>query len=273
MRPPILTKPAPANNALRTELAEYVKTLPPDLPYEELMPRAAEAGWSYRLEQVEVRAEAVLRQNPNQTLATHNTQLLVTFEVYAIKGDAELPFGPASIWVNHQMLDVSFAARVQLIPTLNWLFFGRLPPAVPQTERQEAAAGEPVTVDMGSVQGDVALPKVEEAPSVVGQKLIPDRVLIRERTPDGIPVFADLYELGEDVGYTDTIIDNVTRIVRDWAAGVDTDMTLTVFGQLNKRMIEFISDLGTPTERAALIGVIDERRATLRAPPVLRRSA
>ena len=249
---------AAANKAPSTtflaELDTFTSNLGP-LDYSKLLPAAYEAGYRYRLAQKSVER------------IEHGA--LVTFDVLIGKTDVPLEFyDTISIAVENQS-PVSLAARVRAIPTLIYLFFGRLPPA---PEAQTTAPPAERTVEMRDA--DVVLEPQEEGGEYVpaAPPLAAPRV-VDHMEPDGVPIFADLYALGNPSA---DVIAAVLDKVDDFLQRAQSVETINAMGVKNPMMIKFIKDLGTPEDSAELMDMITKRR-NLVAPPVLsnarRRSA
>jgi hypothetical protein len=238
-------------SALLTELNAFATNIG-NLDYDKLLPTAAEAGWGYRLVEKSI-------------LFTPQGHTLVTFDVQVGKDGTFEFFDTISITVPGGAGPTSLVARVQSTQTLIYLFFGRLPPQV-------AAPAQPAAQTIRTDDVDIVLPDVEEQQEYVNKPLPPIEVVARHE-PDGVPIFVDLYALGDPSA---EVITAVLDAVDDFLERAQSVETINAMGTKNPMMIKFIKDLGTPEDSAALMDMITRRR-NLVAPPVLsnarRRSA
>jgi len=229
-------------SALLTELNAFATNIG-DLPYDKLLPTAAEAGWGYRLVEKSV-------------LFTPQNHTLVTFDVLVGKDGTFEFFDTISITVPGGAGPTSLVARVQSTQTLIYLFFGRLPPQVAPPAQQPAQ-----TIRTDDV--DIVLPDDV-------QEYVPDTVaappeVVARHEPDGVPIFVDLYALGDP---SSEVITAVLDAADDFLERAQSVETINAMGTKNPMMIKFIKDLGTPEDSAALMDMITRRR-NLVAPPVL----
>lgn len=226
------------------EMREFAKNVS-GLPYDQLMPAAAEAGWDYTMQQTEA-------------VGLADGSVLVTFQVFVGKEGKFEPFDLLTIRTT--AAPVSVSARLTAVQSLPYLFFGRLPPAPP------AQAAEPINVRVPpNSSGDVVIPDDEpEQEYVPDTDPAPPEVVARHE-PDGVPIFVDLYALGDP---SSDVIAAVLDEVDDFLQRAASVETINAMGAKNPMMIKFVKDLGTEKDTAELMDMITRRRNMV-APPVL----
>lgn len=243
--------PAKTNSSpMLAELRKFAANVI-DLPYEQLLPTAAEAGWEYRLVQRDV-------------VFTPLNEYMVTFDVLVGREGTFEPLDAVSVTIpasaNRPVYPVSLVARVQALQTLIYLFFGRLPPQPAPTEHVE--------VEAPAGGGDIVLSD-EDAPDDGGEYV--DRgpadpiQVVASREPDGVPIFVDLYSLGDPSA---EVIAAVLDEVDDFLERASSVEQINAMGMKNPEMIKFIKDLGRPEDAEKFKDMVDRRR-NLVAPPVL----
>ncbi|MFA5898825.1 MAG: hypothetical protein WC829_06895 [Hyphomicrobium sp.] len=235
------------------ELVKFVETIGADVPYEKLLQTATEAGWQYRL----VQKDAQLFDDGNT---------LLTFDVQVGRDGVYDQFDAVSIKLLPNIGPVSLAARLQLVPTLIYLFFGRLPPQ----------AGAPVqhqTINAGPGDGDIVLPGADGGEYVNGGETDePEGLDLIDRTePDGVPIFKDLYAVGEEAGtIVDTLLEQLGAFLK--SAG-SVEQVLAVYTK-NDETMQFLKDFGDDQDKADLKSLLDqakERLTRAAAPPAMTR--
>jgi hypothetical protein len=232
-------------SALLHELDQFASNLGP-LDYTKLMSAAYEADYRYKL----VQKSAEL---------TSTGATLVTFEVLVGKTDVPFElFDTVSIVIEPGQSSVSLAARVRVVTTLIYLFFGRLPPEV----RQPAAPVQTVRTD----DVDIVLPREEDD----GGEYIDDPAdapldVVDHHEPDGVPIFVDLYALGDPSA---DVIYAVLEEVENFLERAQSVETINALALKNPELIKFIKDLGTEADTAKFRDMVSRRKALV-APPVL----
>lgn len=241
---------APKISSFLPELRKFAENLN-TVSYDALLSAARDAGWSYFLQQTEATGQS-------------DGTVLVTFQVFVGKDDKFEPYDLLSVKVAPGPGPVSAVARRIALESLVPLFFGRYP--------QVAAPAQPAAQTIRTDDVDIVLPDVEEQQEYVNTPLPPIEVVARHE-PDGVPIFVDLYALGDPSA---EVITAVLDAVDDFLERAQSVETINAMGTKNPMMIKFIKDLGTPEDSAALMDMITRRR-NLVAPPVLsnarRRSA
>ncbi len=242
--------PAKTNSSpMLTELRKFAVNVI-DLPYEQLLPTAAEAGWEYRLVQRDV-------------VFTPLNEYMVTFDVLVGREGTFEPLDAVSVTIpassGRPVYPVSLVARVQALQTLIYLFFGRLPP--------QPAPAEHVEVRTDDV--DIVLPEGEGEAEQEQEYIVEDDIepinVVASREPDGVPIFVDLYSLGDPSA---DVIAAVLDEVDDFLERASSVEQINAMGMKNPEMIKFIKDLGRPEDAEKFKDMVDRRR-NLVAPPVL----
>jgi len=239
--------PAPKTPSLLPELRTLAANLAA-LPYDQLLPAAAEAGWLTQLQQVDA---------TGQTDGT----VLVTFQVFVGKDDSFEPYDLLSVKVAPGPGPVSAVARRIALESLVPLFFGRYPQvAAPAKQEWQTVQAKPGT-------DDIVIPDTDDdgGEYLPGEQTAAPIEVVARHEPDGVPIFVDLYALGDP---TTDVITAVLDAADDFLERAQSVETINAMGTKNPMMIKFIKDLGTPEDSAALMDMITRRR-NLVAPPVL----
>lgn len=216
-----------------------------DLPYDQLLGAAAEAGWLTQLQQVDAVGQS-------------DGTVLVTFQVFVGRGDKFEPYDLLSVKVAPGPGPVSAVARRIATESLVPLFFGRYP--VPMTNQK------PVEVRTDDV--DIVLPETDDTGGEYvddGLSATPRIDVIARMEPDGVPIFVDLYSLGDPSA---EVITAVLDEVDDFLERASSVEQINAMGMKNPEMIKFIKDLGRPEDAEKFKDMVDRRR-NLVAPPVL----
>lgn len=227
----------PPRASILPDLQTYLRSVAPDAPYENLGSDAAAAGWIWRLRQVDI---ALVKDG------LEHPALLVHFEVLIGKELDKLEvFDTVSVMLNAVPGPISAAARLQLTETLLYLFFGRLPPKPPTAEYPKpntepvydarttnAALDQALTFGQGSEDGDDTEP--EQEPIEQGTLNV-----VIGKTPDGLPLFEDLYALGEDSG---AVVDAFMDVFIEAINQIKSIETLHAFYNKSVKAVEFVKD-------------------------------
>ncbi len=92
------------------------------------------------------------------------------------------------------------------------------------------------------------------------QEFEPAVAVVERYTPDGLPVFSDLYRLGEPGPVVaDAVLDAIEKVL----PSITTPAALMALGQLNAEAIEFVTDLGTKEQKLELKQMVDRRKAEI----------
>lgn len=240
-----MASPSKTSSALFADLAAFVANLG-DVPYDKLLSTAAEAGWTYRLTQRDL-------------VFLPNGGTLLTFDVHVGRDGTLEFFDSVSLGVpgNNGLYPVSLIARAQIVPTLIQLFFNRLPPMVAQPPKS------PAVIDATGTEGDIVLPG-ENAPAD-----LPRLDVVARREPDGVPIFRDLYAMGDP---TADVIGAVLDELDDFLQRASSVEQIDAMGRKNPHVISFVKDLGKQADVDEFMGLVNERRNIL-APPQLTATA
>lgn len=229
--------------SLIPELYRFVRTIPADAPYDQLSAMAQSAGWIWRLVEHDTRS-------PTPGL------YLIQFDVMIGKatGDFELEyFDTISMSVPVEAPSPSLIARLNAQVALTYMVFGRLPPAPQQTPAPQPAPVAPELVASAPEPEEVEWQKPVKAP--VAPKDLPLAV-VKRRTPDGIPVMGDPYEMN---GTPDEI---VAAILDTFASGAEEANDKTILNTLwskNDSAVEFVKDFGSAEDKARLRNIFKVR--------------
>lgn len=232
---------APKTPSFLPELKAFAANLK-DVPYDKLLETAAAAGWDYQLQQVDA-------------IGLADASVLVTFQILVGKpaeGRYE-PFDVVSARLPPAPGPVSLAARMQLMPTLVWMFFGRLPPP-------PAAAEQTIDMDR-QPDGDVKLPGEEPLAPEPEQEYVPRREmkmpnLVDHVEPDGVPIYIDLDSVPEQFD-SGTIIDALLEDMDRAAVRFDSKAQVLALYSKNADAVDFLKELGTEADKVRLKELLD----------------
>lgn len=208
-----------------------------DTPYENLLTKAAEDGWNLRLTQ---RGEPV----------AHAHGVLINFDVLLGKDGGPLERVETITFNTSPTIGpVSMLARMNANTTLIHLFFGRLPP---EPDRAPAPpADEPTYVR----EADDTPPPRER---VYADE--PDIAVVERRTPDGLPIFGDLYALGQP---GPVVVEAVLDVMSDTLPEVTSIAALTALWTNNVEAMQYVQDLGESDQRQQLKRMLDRRKSEI----------
>lgn len=214
-----------------------------DAPYQDLEAAIRAAGWSWSLVEREV--------------AGTQHGYLVWFDLVVTDPDgvsgvlsrvtAALPSNIAA---------VSLGGRFALQQTVLYLLAGRTPPA-PEKAAPAPAPTDRYEIDATGDDGDIVL---EETPSWRDAPVAEAVDVVASKTPDGLPVFRDLYAMGAPGR---EIVAAVLREIEDCLAAIVTSDQLDTLYRLNAEAVEFVKDIGTPQDLERLKQVIAKKRGLI----------
>jgi hypothetical protein len=237
----------PMRKSVIPELYRFVRSLPADMPYADLAGAAQSAGWVWRMTEDGCHVAA-----PGLAM--------VRFRVEIGKATADMGleyFDSITMMVPAEAPSPSLIARLNATVALTYMVFGRLPPQaapVPQPERaavSEIEEAPPVTKAPASAEEDIPWTKpVEKKPINV----------VDSRTPDGLPVLADLYDVE---GSADDIVETALGIFENALELAQNQAALTALWNKNGAAIEFIKDFGSPDDKDRLAGMFKTRAKAL----------
>lgn len=243
-----------------TSLVADILTLPErykDVPYDQLAAKFAADGYAvYLTEQA--------------ATPTYGGQVLMTFDLLVGNGTTTERFDSVTLCMGQSPGPISIAARVAARESVTYLLTGRLPPPQnPMTApAQQPAAGYPEQAngvdEADEPENEQAAPEggeyVDDAPAE------PTIQVVERREPDGLPVFADLYEIegpGVTTGGIIKAVLDVTRLFLDDASSLEQ---VDALASKNPDMISFVQDVGTPENIKSLIGMVEEKKNILNRP-------
>jgi hypothetical protein len=253
---------APPRKSIAPSTLEQLMALDlSNIPYEDIGKTLLASGWYTALRETAVQPSPV-----GTTLITFDLMVgtaLATLERFD-QITVSLAAGPGPI---------SVAARLAARESVIFMLTGRLPPNQPKpatvqeqvAPRQTNGRAEPEqTVDMSASDDDVLLPGeqtyVDDTP--------PTQVnVIASREPDGLPIFRDLYDIGEpEVKNTGEIIEAVLEEVQVFLDEAKSTEQILALATKNPDMLEFIKDVGTEAQLKAVLGMVEKRRNELNRP-------
>lgn len=225
------------------EAIKFAGSIDRETPYEELTKVALDAGWVWHLRQAAV-----------EDMGTNS---LFHFDVLLGKTDSPdlSVVDTISVAVLAQVGPLSSVARNTASASLLHLFFGRLPPA-PAATPAGRAEDYPVREADDSPSGKTARYRDEEYPA----NETPAVAVVERHTPDGLPIFGDLYALGQPGPVVvDAVLDEIEAVLPD----VMSVAALGALWQNNIEAMQYVQDLGTSNQRQALKGLLDRRKAAI----------
>lgn len=230
------------------------------LPYDKLLPSAAEAGLDYRLVQSDVQVQP-------------DASTLVTYDVFVGRPADDAPyqfFDKVTMHLLANIGPVSLAGRLQAMTTLVYLFFGRLPDPTPaQTVNVNAV---PANEDIKLPGEDPLPPEHDDAPEQEYVDAPPPRrgpkmpSLIDHVEPDGVPVFIDLDDVPNDFTSAQ-IVEQFLKDVDAAAVKFSSKEQLLALYSKNTLAIDFIKDdqVANDDDRKALAGILSRHEARIEA--------
>lgn len=246
-----------------------------DAPYNDIARLAAEAGWlTYLVE--------------TSAAPAYSGGTLVTFDVLVGRAMDELDrLDQVTVCTGTGPGPVSLAARVMAQQSVIYLLTGRLPPGaapVAGNPLPNGHAGAVTEQTIATDDRDVVLPGEEPVPENDGGEYVTERSekppvnVVARREPDGLPIFRDLYEIGEpEVKTADEV---VNAVLDEIAAFFDAAKTLEQIDALPRKngcvnpdgspteegFIKFLKDFGTAEDLDEFKGMVNKRRNELQRP-------
>lgn len=254
---------APAGGRSRlAELRDWLKTVPDNHPYEDLVPLARRSGWDW-----------LLRES-----STSNGANVLTVTFYVLLG--RVGEDPASFeYVDNVTFalpavpgPVSAAARAQIAPTIVHMLFGRLPPAPPKQAKSATPAAAPVETSVDLSGGDVEIDDEDEdelpaEEQVSREPWTPDMNTIPVGLPDvvdhyedGVPVFKDLDEVE---AMSNDVIVAVTNAVSEGLLHVKTVEGVLNFYTSNQHVFDWLIEMALPEQRKAITDAFNRRKGQI----------
>ena len=240
----------PVRKSMIRELYHFVRSLPADMPYADLAGAVQSAGWIWRLVE-------------RDTYASSPNLYLVRFDVLIGKAtvDMELEhFDTISMSVPAEAPSPSLIARLNAAVTLMYMVFGRLPPQaqpMPQPER-----GAVPVIDETPPVTRAPAPAVADEDDIPWTQPVekPPLNIVESRTPDGLPVLFDLYEVK---GSADDIVEAALDTLEQALDKAQNQVALTALWNKNGAAIEFLKDFGSPDDKERLAQMFKDRAKQL----------
>lgn len=237
-----MANPPNKTPSILLEAIKFATALDQTIPYNELPKAALDAGWVWYLRQAGV-------------INTENGQFLVDFDVMLGKTDGELQVvDTLTVQIPGNVLPVTSTARYHATQSLIHLFFGRLPPA---PEPVMAAKGPVAMMDDDTPREPRSLHEYEDAQREEPEPAI---AVVERRTPDGLPVFIDLYSLGRP---GPVVANEVLNVIEDTLPSITTLAALGALFTVNGDLMDFMKDLANPTQRQDLKAMLDKRKTEI----------
>lgn len=231
-----MANPPTKTPSLLLEAIKFASSISADTPYEELTKTAIDGGWAWHLRQHEIMPLGPV--------------IAVNFDVLLGKTDGELQaVDTISVVVDAGPGPLSSAARNLAQASLIHLFFGRLPP-------RPAPVDAPRNIYEDGMEDETRSGRHDDPEPAS------DIALVERRTPDGLPIFVDLYALGEP---GPVVTDAVLNEIEAALPGVTTVPALMALWQQNAEAFQYVQDLGNPEQRAELKRMLDRRKGELEA--------
>lgn len=221
------------------------------IDYPDLAQHFRDSDWKYRLVQ-------------RSTIAAHDGGTLIETDILLGPDYDKLEhFDTVTVKMPPNIAPVTSLVRQNLASSLLAVVFGRFPPepvlAVPKPGPGQLNGGDAFPAP--PMDGGEYVDEPDAAPAVN---------VIAKREPDGLPLFVDLYALGdrsEDV--IDSVLEEIEAFMRQASSLEQIDALILK----NPDMGAFIKDLGTPEDRSELKAMVEARRRELTVPAAAAASA
>ena len=241
---------APARKSLIPELYRFVRSLPADMPYADLAGAAQSAGWVWRMTEDGCHVAA-----PGLAM--------VRFRVEIGKATADMGleyFDTITMMVPAEAPSPSLIARLNATVALTYMVFGRLPPQaqpMPQPERVAVSV-----IDETPPVTRAPAPAVADEDDIPWTQPVekPPLNIVESRTPDGLPVLFDLYEVK---GSADDIVEAALDTLEQALDKAQNQVALTALWNKNGAAIEFLKDFGSPDDKERLAQMFKDRSKQL----------
>ena len=232
---------APMRKSMIPELYRFVRSLPADMPYADLAGAAQSAGWVWRMTEDGCHVAA-----PGLAM--------VRFRVEIGKATADMGleyFDTITMMVPAEAPSPSLIARLNATVALTYMVFGRLPP---QQMPQPAPQPAPVAPEPEPEPVEDEVPWSKPRPKAV------EVILSSRRTPDGLPVFSNLYDMD---AHPSAIVAAALGGLQEALDDIDEQAKLTALWNKNGEAVEFIKDFGSVNDKAALKAMFKNRADNL----------
>lgn len=231
-------------------------------PYELLGQHYTAAGWKHRL----IETSAV---------PAYSGTTQISFDLYVAKDDGAFErFDQLTMSIAPGPGPVSVAARLAARESVIFMLSGRLPPAQPTraqtldtvpitpTKPNGAAVPAPEPAAQNAFHGEYSDAE-DPAPADLERVTVIDHL-----EPDGLPIFRDLYEIGEpEVANTGEIVEAVLEDIASFLNSASSLEQVDALAAKNEDAMAFLKDLGTEKDLATLKSLVAQRRNELQRPP------
>lgn len=213
------------------------------LDYADLGQHFRDSDWKFRLVQ-------------RSAIPTPDGATLVDTDILIGPGYDKLEhFDTVTFKLPPNIAPVTSLVRQNLTVSLLAVVFGRFPPEpmlVPQPQPGQMNGGDAFPVP--PMDGGEYVDEEPAAPSVN---------VVAKREPDGLPIFVDLYALGDR---SEDVINAILDEVQNFLALAGSIEQIDAVALKNPDMVAFVKDLGTAEDRAELSQSINARRRELTVP-------
>lgn len=257
-----------AKSSQRGELIAFVRELDPETPYHELRKALVDAGWVVTAREIAASTAA--------SVATGSDDIVVRFNLLAGKDPANLEvLDEVTVRVPSTALDPSLVARSRVDVVALYMLFGRLPPQIEAQINQPGGRPAPAETHEVRMNGHDARDIVLDTPDDYvpyddgdGGEYVPEDPVeapaplrvIESREADGLPIFADLYEVAAD---TRAVISATLDAVEAWLEESTTLEQVDALARKNPHMRDFLKDLGEPEDLSRLKQAVLRRRGQI----------
>ncbi len=256
-----------AKSSQRGELIAFVRELDPETPYHELRKALVDAGWVVTAREIAASTAA--------SVAAGSDDIVVRFNLLAGKDPANLEImDEVTVRVPSTALDPSLVARSRVDVVALYMLFGRLPPQIEAQINQPGGRPAPAETHEVRMNGHDARDAVLEPADPYddddddGGEYVPEDPVeapaplrvIESREADGLPIFADLYEVAAD---TRAVISATLDAVEAWLEESTTLEQVDALARKNPHMRDFLKDLGEPEDLSRLKQAVLRRRGQI----------
>lgn len=225
------------------ELHEFSK-LAAGVPYNALTKHYLDAGWLWALRETDV-------------ISCHDGTVCVSFDLVVGRSVTTLErLDSITMRMAPGPGPLSTAARIMAGPSVLFLLSGRLPP---QPQAQQPA---PMTNGADRV---VEMPDRDVALDDDGGEYVDDDKpldIIAKREPDGLPIFVDLYSLGDGTG---KILDALLSSIEDFAGKAESPEQLDALYTRNADAMQFLKDFGDEQDKKTVRDLLSSHKTRLTA--------
>lgn len=228
-------------------------------PYADLLSAAAEAGWDTLLTEIEATGQ------PDGTV-------IVRFAVAIGRDNKFEPFDTLTVKVGNGPGPVSVAARRIAMDSLVYLFFNRLPelpapqnvPVGPGADDIRLPGEDPLAPDQEYVADSAPINRRQKA----AEETMPP--LVHHLEPDGVPIFINFDDDIPERFTTEEIVQQFLDDLDKAAVKFDSREQLIALYSKNEAAVNFLKELGTAADKAALSKLLTDHQTRIEANAVVR---